>query len=86
MKAVARYLSLFAVLVLASQALAIGVPLTSTCWLTCRPTSGGGGLLRYTEPGVTESACCSGQALRCPPGYTALPLAWGNPAELCSPD
>ena len=84
MKAVARCLSLFAVLVIACQALAIGVPLTSTCWLTCRTPSGG--FVRYTEPNITESACCSGQALQCPPGDTAFPLAWGSPAELCGPE
>jgi hypothetical protein len=82
MKAAARYLSLFAVLVLASQAIAFGVPQTSICWLTCRTPSGG--LVHYTEPNITESACCSGEALQCPPGDTALLFAWGNPAQLCN--
>jgi hypothetical protein len=84
MKAVARYLSLFAALVLASQALAVGAQFTSTCWLTCRTPSGG--FVRYTEPGITESACCSGEALQCPPGDTEVLLAWGSPAEICSPE
>lgn len=81
-----RFLGFVAVIFLANLGSVSAWPQssTSTCWLTCLSLTAG--VTNYKTFNVTESACCSGSVLSCPPGSIPGSLAWGEPAMICRQD
>jgi hypothetical protein len=57
---------------------------TGTCKILCTKAGDPPKLTTVTESGVTEGACCSGQVVQCPAGYTPGLLTWGNPPRICT--
>jgi len=80
-KKIIRALTLTTALTLVGFTANAAMDPTSTCWLTCFSLSSG--VQYYKTFHVTQSDCCSGAALSCPPGSAPGSLAWGEPAQLC---